>query len=58
MATGQKMVSVGKGQIDWTRIFSEHDEAGIQHYFVEHDEPADPMASITESYRYLRDLRF
>lgn len=58
MADGQKMVSVGKGQIDWARIFSKHTDAGIQHYFVEHDEPADPMASITESYQYLRALRF
>ena len=58
MAAGQQMVSVGKGQIDWARIFSKRDDAGIQHYFVEHDEPADPMASITESYRYLRGLRF
>ncbi|HET8762799.1 MAG TPA: sugar phosphate isomerase/epimerase [Gemmatimonadales bacterium] len=58
MAAGQRMVSVGKGQINWARIFSKHDDAGIQHYFVEHDEPEDPMASIAESYRYLRALRF
>lgn len=58
MAAGEKMVSVGKGQIDWARIFAKHDDAGIQHYFVEHDEPADPIASITESYQYLKALRF
>jgi sugar phosphate isomerase/epimerase len=58
MAAGPKMVDVGKGQINWARIFSKHDDAGIQHFFVEHDEPADPMASIAESYRYLRALRF
>jgi sugar phosphate isomerase/epimerase len=52
------MVDVGKGHIDWARIFSKHDDAGIQHYFVEHDEPADPMATVAESYRYLRALRF
>jgi sugar phosphate isomerase/epimerase len=52
------MVDVGKGHIDWARIFSKHDDAGIQHYFVEHDEPADPMATVAESYRYLRGLRF
>ncbi len=58
MARGQTMVDVGQGQIDWARIFSKHEDAGIQHYFVEHDEPADPMASIARSYRYLRALRF
>lgn len=58
MAAGQRMVSVGQGQIDWARIFSKREDAGIQHFFVEHDEPADPMASIAESYRYLRALRF
>lgn len=58
MAAGQRMVSVGQGQIDWARIFSKREDAGIQHFFVEHDEPTDPMASIAESYRYLRALRF
>jgi sugar phosphate isomerase/epimerase len=58
MGAGQQMTDVGKGQIDWARIFSKHEDAGIQHYFVEHDEPADPMASISTSYRYLRALRF
>jgi sugar phosphate isomerase/epimerase len=58
MTAAGAMVSVGAGQIDWGRIFSKRDEAGIQHYFVEHDEPADPMASIRESYQYLRQLKF
>lgn len=58
MGAGQQMTDVGAGRIDWARIFSKHEDAGIQHYFVEHDEPADPMASISTSYRYLRALRF
>jgi sugar phosphate isomerase/epimerase len=52
------MTSVGSGVIDWKRIFAHADEAGIQHYFVEHDAPADPFASITASYKYLAALRF
>lgn len=51
------MVEVGAGSIDWSRIFAHADEAGIRHYFVEHDNPADPFASIAASYRHLRDLR-
>ncbi|HET9152250.1 MAG TPA: sugar phosphate isomerase/epimerase [Gemmatimonadales bacterium] len=58
MAAGQAMVDVGKGRIDWARIFAKRKEAGIRHYFVEHDEPPDPIASITASYRYLKGLRF
>jgi sugar phosphate isomerase/epimerase len=52
------MTNVGSGVIDWKRIFAHADEAGIQHFFVEHDSPADAFASITASYKYLAALRF
>lgn len=52
------MTEVGSGKIDWAHIFAAHRQAGIRHYFVEHDEPADPWASITSSYAYLKRLRF
>jgi sugar phosphate isomerase/epimerase len=52
------MTEPGSGVIDWKRIFAHADEAGIQHYFVEHDDPADPFASIAASYKYLSALRF
>lgn len=52
------MTDVGSGIIDWKRIFASAAHAGIQHYFVEHDEPADPIATITRSAAYLRSLRF
>ena len=54
----REMTEPGSGVIDWKRIFSHADEAGIQHYFVEHDAPNDPFASITISYKYLSTLRF
>jgi sugar phosphate isomerase/epimerase len=44
--------------IDWPRIFQGASEAGISHYFVEHDVPASPFASIKASYGYLRQLQF
>jgi sugar phosphate isomerase/epimerase len=53
-----KMVDVGAGAIDWAAIFAHRKQAGIRHEFVEHDEPADPFASIAASYSYLRALRF
>ena len=52
------MTDVGGGVIDWKYIFSHAQNAGIQHYFVEHDFPADPFASITKSYAYLSTLTF
>jgi sugar phosphate isomerase/epimerase len=52
------MTSAGSGVIDWKHIFGHAGQAGIQHYFVEHDAPADPFASITASYKYLSMLRF
>lgn len=33
----------------WSAIFARREQAGIQHYFVEHDEPADPLASVRAS---------
>ncbi|MDP9205523.1 MAG: sugar phosphate isomerase/epimerase, partial [Gemmatimonadota bacterium] len=53
-----QMVDVGKGKIDFRQICAQSDKAGIKHYFVEHDQPADPIATITNSYRFLHALRF
>ena len=52
------MTEVGSGAIDWKRIFARSQQAGIKHYFVEHDQPADPIASITASCAYLKKLEF
>lgn len=54
----RRMVDVGKGVIDWKTIFAHSREAGIEHYFVEHDDAPDPFASIAASYEYLRALEF
>ena len=53
-----KMVDVGKGTIDFPKIFAQSDKAGIKHNFVEHDQPADPIATIRNSYQYLHDMRY
>jgi sugar phosphate isomerase/epimerase len=51
-----KMADVGAGTIDFKRIFAR--ARGIEHYFVEHDSPADAIASATASYKYLSALEF
>jgi sugar phosphate isomerase/epimerase len=52
------MTEVGKGVIDWKRIFAKADVAGIKHYFVEYDDPKSPFDSIQISFDYLKNLRF
>ncbi len=52
------MTEVGGGVIDWKRILSHADQAGIRHYFVEHDKPRDGFASIKTSYQYMQNLKF
>ncbi len=58
MDDGQTIVPVGEGTIDFGRIFAQSEQAGLVHYFVEHDHPDDPMASIAASYNHLKELRF
>ena len=53
-----KMADVGAGTIDWKRIFAREAQAGIKHFFVEHDQPADAFASIKASCDYLKRLEF
>jgi len=53
-----KMVDVGKGTINFPAIFAESAKGGIQHYFVEHDQPADPIVTITNSANYLRQVTY
>ena len=52
------MVDVGAGGIDFAGIFARAEQAGLEHFFVEHDEPADPIASITASHDYLAALTY
>jgi sugar phosphate isomerase/epimerase len=52
------MTDVGEGEIDWKRIFAQSGKAGIQHYFVENDEPKSPFEDIKISHDYLTKLTF
>jgi sugar phosphate isomerase/epimerase len=51
------MRDVGSGEMKWPQIFTAARDGGVKHFFVEHDEPEDAMASITRSYGYLRTLK-
>ncbi len=47
------MTEVGKGVIDWKAIFAKADLGGIKHYFVEHDDPKDPIRQRSDQLRIL-----
>lgn len=54
-----QITDVGNNDIiNWKRIFGRSKQAGIQHYFVEHDAPAAPIESIERSAKYLQTLQF
>jgi sugar phosphate isomerase/epimerase len=60
-APDNAMAPVGSGTIDWHRLFAKRAQAGIRHFFVEHDNAADmpggSFASIEASYNYLSTFR-
>ena len=49
-------VPVGEGIIDFKRIFAAADTAGMKHFFVEHDMPADAYASIATSFTNIEKM--
>jgi sugar phosphate isomerase/epimerase len=49
---------VGSGTLDFAAILRAGEETGVEHYFVEQDQtPGDPVASLRQSYEYLRSLQ-
>ena len=55
-APEHKMADVGAGTIDFKAVLAH--AKGVDHYFVERDDPTDPMASATASFNYLSHLEF
>jgi sugar phosphate isomerase/epimerase len=56
---GKFFSEVGRGVIDFRKIFARAGKAGIEHYFIEQDEtPGPPLESVKTSLNYLRALKF
>jgi len=54
---GDAFTEVGKGVIDWKRIFAAAPDAGVKHYFVEQDKcDGQPMDCARASYEYLKNM--
>jgi hydroxypyruvate isomerase len=52
-----RMTEVGSGIIDWPPLLARARSAGVEHFIVEQDDAAEPLASITASFSYLKNLR-
>ena len=58
-APAKGFADLGKGVIDFKRIFRRTGQAGAKHYFYEQDvTPGSPFESAKVSYEYLKQLRF
>ena len=50
------VLPVGKGILNFRRIFEYADLAGLEFPFVEHDQPQDAFGSLTTSITYLKEM--
>jgi len=56
MAIDGSIADVGAGTLDFENLLQIAASSGVRHYFVEHDEPKDGMASAANSLRALERL--
>lgn len=57
--TKEITVELGRGNVDFKRIFAKSKQAGVKHYFVEQDRSTmSPLESIKISIEYLKKLEF
>jgi len=52
----KKPVEVGKGFVDFKRIFAAADSAGMKYYFVEQDGAPKPIENLTTSFNNLKSM--
>jgi len=53
-APERKMLDVGAGTIDFKTLLAKGRALGLTHWFIEHDQPTDPLASIRASAAAMR----
>ncbi len=58
MAADGSQVNVGDGLIDWPVLLHTARQAGVKHFFLEHDEPPDQLAFARASFTYLSRQKF
>ena len=55
-APERRMMDVGSGSIDWRTVLRTARGHSLKHAFVEHDQPADPLATARAGFRHLSTL--
>lgn len=58
MAANGDFTTVGTGTIDFKTLLPLAEQAGVKHFFVEYDRPADPLRAVRESLAYVKELSF
>jgi sugar phosphate isomerase/epimerase len=57
MAPDGSITEIGNGTIDFGAIIAAATAGGVRHFFVEYDNPSDPIKTIKTSIAYLRHYR-
>jgi sugar phosphate isomerase/epimerase len=57
-SSDQAIVDVGQGDIDFAAVFAQSAQSGMQHFIVEHDQPADPLQTVQNSIEFLQQLAY
>lgn len=52
-AQQRDIADVGAGDVSWDEVLAAAADAGVEWLIVEHDRPADPLASVGNSYAFL-----
>ncbi|MBL4601811.1 MAG: sugar phosphate isomerase/epimerase [Emcibacteraceae bacterium] len=52
-----QFADVGKGNFDFERNLSRIKQAGFEHFFIEHDEPKDPLETIRYGLETMKKLK-
>ncbi len=55
-ATDGRQVTVGRGTMPWVTLLAAAKRAGVEHWFIEQDDAADPMEFARESWGYVQGI--
>ena len=47
---------VGSGIVDFKRIFDNKERSGLKYFFIEQDQPPQPLQNVTNSYNNLKKM--
>lgn len=57
-AADGSQTTVGRGIMDWATLLAAAKRAGVRHWFIEQDDPPDPMGFAKESWEHMRTVKW